>query len=737
MQRNLLRAGLLGLLVTLLGGLAGAFPALLRLEENVGLGTLFQLRGPRIPPREVVVVSLDKVSSDAFGLPNEPDKWPRSLHAQLVSRLTAGGAAVIGFDVLFDDPDDEADDARLGSALAEAGNVVLTAYLRKSALGASRDGQVLVTAERVEPPLPVLTDGALAVAPFPLPVVPVKVSQFWTYKASAGGVPTFPSALFQAWMLQPPATWYAGLHQSCPEVGSNLPHDAARVLAQRQVVLLLQAARRCLDGQPERAAALATTWQAAVPAGSPALRALLELYAGEDTRYLNYYGPPRTLTTVPYVDVLRGQAPDLRHRIVLVGFSEQFQPEQKDGFHSVYTDASGLDLSGVEIAATAIANMLDGTAVRPLPLLPQLLVIGFWGFLVGAACLLLPPLATVAFAVLAVPLYLAWAWWVFDSANVWLPVFVPLAVQLPLALLAGLLYQNRRTRQQRERVMQALGSYLPRPAVDRLMQNLGDLRPDAELLYGTCLATDAEQYTRLAESLSPDELGTLMNRYYDCMFAEVKRHGGVVTDVVGDSMMAIWAAATPDSAMRRQACQGALAVAAAVARFNATPGQPALPTRIGLHSGPIRLGTVGGAGHLEFRAVGDIVNTASRIEGLNKRLGTRLLVSGDTLAEVEGLPTRELGCFLLAGKSAPLVIHELVTAEAAADPRWPDHQRGFAAALAEFRAGHWSAAAAAFDALRAEWPEDGPVRFYAELAARYLANGADTFDKGAVRITEK
>mgnify|MGYP001487070439 CR=1 FL=1 len=141
---------LFGVAAAVLGMLVGSVPAVLRFEEDLGLGALFQLRGPRPAPAEVVVVSLDKASSDAFGLPNEPARWPRTLHAELVERLATEGAMVVAFDVLFDDPDETAGDARLGAALQSAGNVVLTAYLRKSAVGSTRDGSVAVTAEQLE-----------------------------------------------------------------------------------------------------------------------------------------------------------------------------------------------------------------------------------------------------------------------------------------------------------------------------------------------------------------------------------------------------------------------------------------------------------------------------------------------------------------------------------------------------------------------------------------------------------
>lgn len=741
MLERALQGLLFGVVVAVLGMLAGTVPAILRFEENFGLDTLFQLRGPRPAPPEVVVVSLDKQSSDAFGLPNEPAKWPRTLHAELVDRLSAEGATVIAFDVLFDDPDEAAGDVRLGIALKSAGNVVLTAFLRKSVVGRTRDGKVAVTAEQVVTPIAPVAGGALAVAPFPLPVVPVKVSQFWTYKASAGSVPTLPTVVFQIWMLRQYGGWYEDLRKACPTAASELPATQSAVLLERRVEQLARLARACLLGDRRAARDTRDRWGLRLDTGtdlsSASARSLFELYQGTDTRYLNYYGPPRSIATVPYSKALRGESLGMSGKIVLVGFSEQFQPEQKDGFYSVFSDDSGLDLSGVEIAATAIANLLDGTAVKPLSFGPQLLVLGLWGLLAGAFCRLLAPLTAVAFCVLVVPLYLAWAWWVFDTTNTWLPVMVPLVVQLPAALLVGLLAQYRQTRNQKQLVLQALGSYLPADAVQRLMQGLGDLKTNAQLLHGTCLATDGEDYTRLAETLTPDELGTLMNDYYDVLFTEVEQSGGVVTDVVGDAMMAIWATATPNSAMRARACHGALAIAAAIARFNRLPGRRPLPTRFGLHSGPIRLGNIGGARHVQFRAVGDIVNAASRVEGLNKLLGTRILASTETLDGVTGLVTRELGTFLLAGKSTPLVVHELLGVAGSVDDVVLRRHERFATALATFRNGDWAVARELFGVVLGERPDDGPAKFYITLCSRYLEQGPDTFGNGVVRVSTK
>ena len=235
----------------------------------------------------------------------------------------------------------------------------------------------------------------------------------------------------------------------------------------------------------------------------------------------------------------------------------------------------------------------------------------------------------------------------------------PIALQAPLALFAGVWLNYRDTRREREAIKRAFSFFLPPGVVDQLARNLGAM-PDANrVVFGACLATDVENYTTLAESTEPAQLGELMNDYYAEMFVPVERSSGVIADIVGDSMMAVWAKSANGLDVRRSACLAALEIAAAVERFNTgAPGHPALPTRFGLHSGDMLFGTVGASGHYEYRAVGDIVNTASRI---GPQQGPRYADSRSdaTVRGLKDLATRPLGSFLLVGKVKPVTIVEL------------------------------------------------------------------------------
>jgi adenylate cyclase len=177
----------------------------------------------------------------------------------------------------------------------------------------------------------------------------------------------------------------------------------------------------------------------------------------------------------------------------------------------------------------------------------------------------------------------------------------------------------------------------------------------------------------------------------------MQRHGGVISDIAGDGVMCVWCA----PAYTPSACAGAIGAAVelleAVERFNLAHPEHMLPTRIGVHAGSALVGIVGGAGRYASTIVGDVANTASRIEGLNKQLGTRLLASEEALNQVTGFILRPLGDFLLAGKSEPIHVSEVLGR--IGDPCSAALARTFAEAFESFRSQCWDEAAMMFEAL--------------------------------------
>ena len=750
---RLAKAVTLGLLTGLLGLLVSFLPFGLDLEEDVGLGLLFRLRGVRQPPPDVIIVGIDKASAAHLNLPAKADRWPRSLHARLVDSLAQKGSAVIAFDMLFEEPRSLEEDSSFAAAMRNAENVILCRGIKREMLplpGGGRQGKGIVNIETLVPASPLFAEAALGTAPFPLPKVPVKVSQFWTFKTSAGDSPTLPVVAFQVFALDVYHQLVHLLERFGPVEIGHLPHDGDAVRAAHNVDKLVRDIRD-LFGQHRLAAermrrtlgrSAGTGWD---ERKRRMLGSLVRMYQSPNSCYLNFYGPPGTIRTVPYHQVLDPHLsaasehgiPDFNGKAVFVGLSDLAGVDQRDDFHTVYSQLSGLDLSGVEIAATAFANLLESMPVQPLRLGEHALFVFLWGAVLGMACRLL---ATIPAAVAAgglSALYLLFAHEQFTNSGIWYPLAAPLFFQAPVAFLGTFAWNYREAHRERGAIKKALGYYLPGRVAEEIARNVRDIGAHGQIMQGTCLCTDAEQYTSLSEAMDPRALSALLRRYYEVVFEPVRRRGGIVSDVIGDSMMAIWTTTHPDAALRHEACLAALDIANSLNRLNESDHDLLLPTRIGLHSGNMLLGNVGAMDHYEYRAVGDIVNTVTRIENLNKHLGTRILVSAEVLSGLDGFITRDVGRFLLRGKSKPVAVHELLGRMEESGKELTQLCRFFAEGLDAYRKQSWGEAIARFRECVRFCQTDGPSLFYLRLCERYEENPPAEGWDGLIRLNEK
>lgn len=717
----------------LLGLLAWALEPLLPIESGPALQALFQWRGVRPPPAGVVVVAIDEQAAATFGLPERPRQWPRRLHADLVDRLHAAGVGLVAFDLTFETP--APDDEALGRSLRQAGNVLVTSSLRRDAW---RQAQGDVVVEQLRPPVPAIGDAALDQAPFVLPK-DARIDVYWAFRRDAGHVPSLPVLAFHlqhrdaaqalADLACAEAAW-----RDCPSMESAdaPPSVAVSRLRERFVAdptLADRVAHRLRDWPDVQ-----------LPARRSHIEALLTLHAGDDLVPLNFYGPSRSVRTVSYADlpaVLAAEPGLFRDAMVFVGFSAQSagaQDRLRDDYRTVFSDGSGVDMSGVEIAATAYANLADGHRLHALSPAAWAAWLVLWGaWLTVLAHGLRPRWQLVLGVASAAALALGSAW--AFRADWWLPWGVPLLLQWPAALGLALWLHAHRSHQRHHRLQAAFSRLVPRELAEQLSQWSGELADSHRMVRGVCMATDVERYTALAESLPARALGEQLNAYYARLFEPIGQAGGAVMDIVGDAMMAVWEAPPGDTAHRRAACEAALAIQQRMAE--APDAQtPAWPTRIGLHAGELRIGVVGARPHYQYRAVGDAVNTASRLEGLNKLLGTRVLASAELVQGLDGLWLRPLGSFMLAGKQAALDVVEVM-----GRPDWPGQSppallQAFAQALAHYRRGDVAAALAAFRALQQAHPDDGPTGYYVERCGGHLA-GSHPDPALPIRVSSK
>jgi adenylate cyclase len=680
-------------------------------EEEVGLDWLFKLRGSVPSPEDVIIVAIDQASADILHLPDDPEKWPRSYYAQLVEKINFHKPALIAFNIHFGESREPADDIMLAKAMAAKKNVILSNYLKQYTLPAVSNLEA-IRYERVIEPMPMLNNAALGTAPFPLPKTSSTVKEFWTYKHSAGDMPTFPVSIFQYFVIKeayPEVVQLlsqidSGLSAKLPETFDQLTRKFGTIETFQDIQAAFTRNNSSL-GQMEQ---LISETQY-TPKVKQLLSSWLALLKGDERLYLNHYGNVGTITTIPFYQALAADVlnPKLfKDKVVLVGYSDNIEPEKNQGFYTAYSKENSRVISPIEIAGTAIANLIDQSWLKPLPRFNQSVLVLVWGVLLSGLFRLLSYKYSMIATLLLLAAYFEYSRFLFATENIWIPLAIPV-----LQAIFVLLWQSSayfiKVRKVSER-------YLPKEVFAHNTRNPDDMNQYGILMHGVCMATDAGQYTTLSETINPLQLNQLMNDYYAAIFPRVKSRRGLISDVIGDAMLAVWAAKKIDNKLRLNACHAALEIKSAIDRFNDS-SQYHLATRMGLHYGEMRLGNVGSVEHYEYRAVGDTVNTATRIEGLNKLLGTRILISAPVIEGLPGLVSRELGTFLLKGKTFPVTVFELMgyTDEISrTQPTWLNLSQAFSHALALVKDGQWPKAFEEFQAIQQVYPDDGPTQFY-------------------------
>jgi adenylate cyclase len=727
-------------------------PLGLNLEETLDLPVLFHLRSQRPAPPEVVIVSLDQASVENLALPSNPVKWPRTLYASLTQSLVDRGAAVIVLDVFFGEPTSEKDDTLLAEAFAGAGNVLVCEYLKREVIpvhGAqSTNGTMYV--EKIVPPIQRIADACVALAPFPLPKVPVRVNQIWRFKTEAGCMPTLPFLAFQFFYLDAYRDFFLLLESVSPMHSRMLPSDPEVIKAERGIGGVAATLRALFEENSWIAVEMLKRLhdRRAVTENSRKVRqlnALTKAYTGPDSVFLNFYGPSGTISTIPFHRILRAGSdnsnlPDIKGRAVFVGLSELLRPENRDGFHTVFSKPDGMDLSGVEIAATAFANLLEDKPIRPAPPVVFLGLIGLCGFVLSCVCCFLSPLSSVAGVAGLGLIYMFTATALFAQTGTWIPIAIPWAIQAPLALCGGVLWRHAGEKRERAQMRKAFGFFLPDGVIDEIISDMKAARGIAhtrQAVFGAVLCSDGAQYASLSESMNPRDLSMFLNRYYTAIFRPVKANRGTVSDIIGDSMLAVWTNAQSNMSLKEDACRAAFEIMEEVDCFNKNSDACKLHTRIGLHYGELVLGNIGGLGHFEYRPVGDTVNTASRIEGLNKIFGTRILVSGEAIGEVNHFLVRELGNFRVYGKSKHVNIFELICPIEHADKAQQNLIAVFAEALSAFRRRSWNRAEKLFMEYLKIAGEDKATQLYLKECLNYRQYPPDEKWEGLVCFDRK
>ena len=275
---------------------------------------------------------------------------------------------------------------------------------------------------------------------------------------------------------------------------------------------------------------------------------------------------------------------------------------------------------------------------------------------------------------------------------------------------------------EKERVKDTFGKYLDPRIVSRLIEAQGDSAALSERQPATLFFSDIKGFSSMSESLTAGAMVNLLNSYFSVVTREIRDKQGIIDKFIGDAVMAFWTApfSTGDQ-HAADACLAALAQQEAIIAFRRELPQitglrrdaPDFAVRMGLATGEVVIGTIGSDVTKSYTVIGDVVNIASRLEGVNKAYGTKIIIEEATYRFAQNaIEVRELDLLTVVGKNEPLRVYELVCRAGERTPELAELHKLFAVGLTAYRAQDWQAAALRFAECVALNGDDGPSRVF-------------------------
>jgi len=264
--------------------------------------------------------------------------------------------------------------------------------------------------------------------------------------------------------------------------------------------------------------------------------------------------------------------------------------------------------------------------------------------------------------------------------------------------------------------LQSFRKYVPAQLVRQLIESKQEARISGLRRNITVFFSDVEGFTSISETLTPNELATRLSEYLNEMTAIILRHQGTVDKYIGDSIMAFWGAPIDQHDHAERACRAALECQARLREMAAKwqeEGKTPFHTRIGINSGEIVVGNIGSEQRFSYTAIGDAVNLASRLEGINRVYGTRIIVSQNTAGRLpDDFALRLLDFVMVRGKSEPVKIYELVAEKGDITSLDMDYLKYFNRAVALYQQRDWDSAIRCFSKLAEKRPHDPTCGMY-------------------------
>ncbi|MGV8079736.1 MAG: CHASE2 domain-containing protein [Syntrophales bacterium] len=686
----------------LAAGIVGALAALLlffpgwldRWEAKTWDGRVNMLAAPSSATPKIRLILLDQNSLDWAKDENGLSwPWPREVYSTIVQFCQRTGARSLAFDVLFTEPSKYgvADDQAFAAAIGGYKHVVGSVFLSRTA-GSEKSWPAFA----------------------PAPISSIRGLGPWLAES---GHSAFPRASFPV-----------------PEISSasallaNVQHDPDFDTVYRRAAMF-----EVFDGRAIPSLALAS-YLTAHPGTlldiSPGRFMVGDIPIPVDARgkaILNFRGPSGTHKAYTAASVIQselrlqgGEKPvienleDFKDAYVFFGFSAP-------GLYDLRpTPVSGV-YPGVEISATMLDNLLAGDFIRTVPAAP-----------VAALTLLIALLAGMA---------TSWARGIFRSVLVyalficapvilcvaayrlgyWLPLVVQEAGVVVTLFSAGLIYYTTEGRQKMF-IKGAFKQYLSPAVIEQIIAHPERLKLGGERRMLSIFFSDLEGFTTISEGLDPEALTNLLNVYLSAMTDIIHEEGGTVDKYEGDAIIAFWNAPLEQADHAVRCVRAALRCQEKLAEmrpgFRKSMGKD-LKMRIGVNTGSAVVGNMGSHSRFDYTMIGDAVNLAARLEGINKQFGTYTMISQTSMDQMAGaFPVREISRVAVVGRREPVVVYEPYLPESLDEQKQAILTR-FSDGVALFYRGEFARAEAVFSALA---EEDAPSRFYVAKCRELIQN---------------
>ncbi len=447
-------------------------------------------------------------------------------------------------------------------------------------------------------------------------------------------------------------------------------------------------------------------------------------------RLIHYNGATRFgVRTVSYYQALdyKKMLPEdsLKDTVVLVGLSLAAAPvlTRSDVFLTPYL----YPVPGVEIQAGMLDSLLRSRFIRdPFSTFTATALLSL------ALALLLALLyyragAFSGFALtLGLGLLLVIVGYLFHaSLQTRLPVFPPLLTAAAV-FAVSYLYRFLLGIAERRLILGAFKHYLAPAIVDRILKDPAQLRLGGAAYDVSVIFTDLAGFSTISEKLSPEKLHDLLTMYFREMMDILLVENATLDKFIGDAIMVYFGCPVADPSHPLQACRSALRMQQRLGELNTewtTLGYPPLHMRIGINTGPVVAGNMGTESIFNYTILGDNVNLASRLEGVNKEYGTATIIGEDTWRQVaDTVSARELDCIRVKGKSAPVAIYELAALAGELPARSVGTFSAYASGLRSYRERRWAEARDAFGEILQSEPGDGPSATMKARAEEYGRN---------------